>query len=96
MERNRKKLKKQGIESTTFDAPYHINNLDDGCLMHIFSLLSPLPGNKKASFFVSVLYCCFNSLIRALPDSYEVVFVRVFVTNFVRKYESSVDGLLSI
>ncbi|GJS44381.1 hypothetical protein Tco_0569424 [Tanacetum coccineum] len=22
----------------------HVNNLDDGCLMHIFSFLSPIPG----------------------------------------------------
>uniref|UniRef100_A0A7N0ZZV9 F-box domain-containing protein n=1 Tax=Kalanchoe fedtschenkoi TaxID=63787 RepID=A0A7N0ZZV9_KALFE len=40
MERNRKLRK--GLESN-FDSPFHINNLDDGCLMHIFSFLSPIP-----------------------------------------------------
>ena len=28
-----------------------VNSLDDGCLMHIFSFLSPIPGSIRSSNF---------------------------------------------
>lgn len=41
MEENKqRKWKRKGISSSSA----RINNLDDGCLMHIFSFLSPIPG----------------------------------------------------
>lgn len=42
-EEEKRKLKhKKKSASSSFCSP--INNLDDGCLMHIFSFLSPIPG----------------------------------------------------
>lgn len=42
MEANKRKFKKLGKSSkNSFDS--HINNLDDGCLMHVFSFLTPIP-----------------------------------------------------
>lgn len=34
-----------------------INNLDDGCLMHIFSFLSPIPGILFGSIPFRLLFC---------------------------------------
>lgn len=58
-ERSGKKCKRK---SSSSDSAL-INDLDDGCLMHIFSFLSPIPGNLFF-FFFSVLQ---NSISRVLP-----------------------------
>lgn len=38
-----KQFKSKTMKNNSFIAP--INNLDDGCLMHVFSFLSPIPGD---------------------------------------------------
>ncbi|KAH9658585.1 F-box protein SKIP5 [Citrus sinensis] len=40
-ERSTKRFKSKTMKNNSFIAP--INNLDDGCLMHVFSFLSPIP-----------------------------------------------------
>lgn len=40
-----------------------INNLDDGCLMHIFSFLSPIPG---AYLFSLILFLYFSKRLKLL------------------------------
>lgn len=42
-ERSTKRFKSKTMKNNSFIAP--INNLDDGCLMHVFSFLSPIPGD---------------------------------------------------
>ncbi|XP_073029399.1 F-box protein SKIP5 [Primulina eburnea] len=42
MEANKRKFKKLGKYSTN-SIDSHVNNLDDGCLMHVFSFLAPIP-----------------------------------------------------
>jgi hypothetical protein len=59
-EENRRKWKRKKSSEASFCA---INNLDDGCLMHIFSFLSPIPGtpfhSSQSFFFLLVIsfYC---------------------------------------
>ncbi|CAK8564625.1 unnamed protein product [Lathyrus sativus] len=43
MENNKEQLKKCQRKTTSSSCYSRINNLDDGCLMHIFSFLSPIP-----------------------------------------------------
>lgn len=43
MENNKEQLKKCQRKRTSSSCYSRINNLDDGCLMHIFSFLSPIP-----------------------------------------------------
>lgn len=42
-------LKRKFLSSSS--SPSSINSLDDGCLMHIFSFLSPIPGKPYSFFF---------------------------------------------
>lgn len=61
MEENKqRKWKRKGSSSSS---PC-INNLDDGCLMHIFSFLSPIPGTSLSLSLCSrasyVSICCLN------------------------------------
>jgi hypothetical protein len=50
-EGNKGQLKKCQRKKASSSCYSRINNLDDGCLMHIFSFLPPIPG--IAFFFLS-------------------------------------------
>ena len=57
MEEEKKRRKRKSSSSSsswsTESSSSSINNLDDGCLMHIFSFLSPIPGMLPLlSFFL--------------------------------------------
>lgn len=61
-----------------------INNLDDGCLMHILSFLSPIPG-KFGFFFASITW--------VFSYSFNSAFNRFVVGNSIRNLTKYVSPL---
>lgn len=54
--RRKRKSSSLSLSWSTESSSSSINNLDDGCLMHIFSFLSPIPGMLPLLFLSFFLF----------------------------------------
>lgn len=68
-----------------------LNNLDDGCLMHILSFLSPIPG--KIGFFFASITLVFSYFYTSLFNSAFNCFV---VCNSFRKFDKLFHILMTV